>query len=206
MLHDWRKNWSSPSSRRHFLASLGEGFGALVLSHLLLQDELRAQSPSAGGKPDLNGGLHHRAKAKRVIQLFMSCGVSQVDSFDFKPALAKVDGQELGKITGIENLFFGKPGRWMKSPFRFAPCGASGKWVSELFPHTGQQVDRIAFVHSMQALSNSHGPACFQMNTGFIRPGYPSIGAWAVYGLGRETDNLPAHVVMVDRGLGQCSR
>ncbi len=184
-------------SRRDFLWNLSGGLGAIALADLLQADgDLLAttREPAAGR-------TRYSPKARRVIQLFMSCGVSQVDSFDHKPALEEVDGQEVGKIAGIENLFFGKPGRWLKSPFRFQRCGQSGKAVSELFPHIGSQVDRLAFVHSMQALSNSHGPACFQMNTGFIRPGYPSVGAWVVYGLGRESENLPSHVVLIDRGL-----
>jgi hypothetical protein len=188
-----RRFWS----RRDFLWQLGGGLGAIALTDLLQEDGRLL----AGVLGEAKARTHHPAKARRVIQLFMSCGVSQVDSFDYKPALEKVDGEDVGKIAGIENLFFGKPGRWMRSPFRFQRCGESGKWVSELFPHIGREVDQIAFVHSMQAVSNSHGPACFQMNTGFIRPGYPSVGAWTVYGLGRETDNLPAHVVLIDRGL-----
>ncbi len=131
----------------------------------------------------------------------MSCGVSQIDSFDYKPALAKYDGQPVGKLEGIENLFFGNPGKWMRSPFRFAQYGQCGHWCSEIFPHLARHVDELAFVHSMTTESNSHGPAMFQINTGFVRPGYPSAGAWTVYGLGRESDDLPAFVVLLDRGL-----
>jgi len=194
-----RRFWS----RRDFLWQLGGGLGGIALADLLEADgTLQAdspQSPRAATPP--RAATHHAPRARRVIQLFMSCGVSQVDSFDYKPDLDKVDGQDVGKIAGVENLFFGKPGRWMKSPFQFSRRGESGKWVSDLFPHIGREVDRLAFVHSVQALSNSHGPACFQMNTGFIRPGFPSVGAWTVYGLGRATDELPAHVVLIDRGL-----
>lgn len=190
-------------SRRDFLWQLGGGLGGIALADLLRADDRLDQSglSIAATTRRSTARTHHLPRASRVIQLFMSCGVSQVDSFDYKPALEKVDGQDVGKIAGIENLFFGKPGRWMKSPFRFERCGESAAHVSQLFPWIGREVDRLAFVHSMQALSNSHGPACFQMNTGFIRPGYPSVGAWLVYGLGRESDNLPAHVVLIDRGL-----
>ena len=188
-------------SRRDFVWQLGGGLSAVALADLLHADGFLEAGEPSRDYARINLQSHHPAKARRVIQLFMSCGVSHVDSFDYKPALEKVDGQEVGKIPGVENLFFGKPGRWMKSPFRFRRLGESCKWVSELFPQMGQQVDRMAFIHSMQALSNSHGPACFKMNTGFIRPGYPSVGAWVLYGLGREVDNLPAHVVLIDRGL-----
>jgi hypothetical protein len=188
-----RRFWS----RRDFLWQLGGGLSGLALADLLRGDGRLAVADPLRREP----GAHFRPRARRVVQLFMSCGVSQVDSFDYKPTLEKYHDQPVGNVAGVENLFFGKPGKWMKSPFRFRQLGQSGKWVSELFPQIGGQVDRLAFVHSLQALSNSHGPACFQMNTGSIRPGYPSVGAWTVYGLGRESDNLPAHVVLIDRGL-----
>ena len=118
MFHDWKKSWAPPS-RRQFLACLGEGFGTLVLSHLLLQDELRAQGPSDGGRPDLNGGLHHRARAKRVIQLFMNGGVSQSDTFDYKPQLIRYSGQKFDPGPGLKvESVTGSPGFIvMKSPF-----------------------------------------------------------------------------------------
>lgn len=188
---------SRDGTRRDFLWQLGGGLGGLALLDLLHADGRLRSTDSARREP----GAHFQPRARQVIQLFMSCGVSHVDSFDHKPTLDKFDDQPVGTVAGVENLFFGKPGKWMKSPFRFQQYGESAKFVSELFPSIGRQVDRLAFIHSMQALSNSHGPACFQMNTGSIRPGYPAVGAWAVYGLGRESDDLPAHVVLIDRGL-----
>lgn len=191
-------------SRRELLWRAGGGLGAIALADLLARDERLVHAGDATSQPAPVGHAgcpHHPPKATRVIQLFMSCGVSQVDSFDYKPALARYHDQPVGKLTGIENLFFAKPGKWMKTPFAFRQYGESGKWCSEIFPHIAGHVDRLAFVHSMQTESNSHAPATFFMNTGFIRPGYPSAGSWVVYGLGSETEDLPAYVVMVDRGL-----
>ncbi len=195
-----RRFWS----RRDFLWHSGGGLGAIALADLLRDERLLAsEEPNAAGLPEGRhaGCPHHPPRVRRVIQLFMSCGVSQVDSFDHKPALAKYHDQSVGKLAGIENLFFSNPGKWMKSPFAFARYGQSGKLCSEIFPHIASHVDRLAFVHSMTADSNSHAPATFLMNTGFMRPGYPSAGSWVVYGLGHESDNLPAYVVMIDRGL-----
>src|SRR5262245_1290899 len=126
-------------SRRDFLWRLGGGLSAVALVDLLRADDklINVNSPVPRATPGRVAQPHHRATASRVIQLFMSCGVSQIDSFDYKPALERVDGQEVGKIAGVENLFFGKPGRWMKSPFQFGRRGHSGSWVSELFPCIG---------------------------------------------------------------------
>jgi hypothetical protein len=144
---------------------------------------------------------HFKPKAKRVIQVFACGGVSHVDTFDHKPDLAKHDGQELmgkGKI----DTFFGRPGRLLKSPFTFRQRGRSGLWVSDVLPHLAGCVDDICFLHSMVAKSSNHTPATFQMNTGFTMNGFPHLGAWLSYGLGSESQNLPAFVVLPDpRGL-----
>lgn len=190
-------------SRRELLWRSGGGLGAIALADLLGRSG-RLVAGDAHGQTDAQthaGCPHHQPRARRVIQLFMSCGVSQVDSFDYKPALARHHDQPVGSLPGIENLFFAKPGKWMKTPFAFQQYGERGQWCSEIFPGMASHVDRLAFVHSMQTESNSHAPATFFMNNGFIRAGYPSAGAWVVYGLGCETDDLPAYVVMTDRGL-----
>jgi hypothetical protein len=90
----------------------------------------------------------------------------------------------------------------MKSPWEFRQRGKSGAWVSDLLPHLGELVDDMAFIHSMTAKSNTHGPACCQMNTGFVAEGFPSVGAWISYALGTENQNLPAYVAIPDvRGI-----
>lgn len=187
--------------RRGFLWHAGGGLGGIALAYLLGQDELLAAVPpklSDGlGKPDLNGGLHHKAKAKRVIQLFMSGAASQVDTFDYKPELIKRHGQKFDPGGKVE-LFQSAPGACMMSPWKWKPYGSCGKWLSDLVPHIASRADDIAFIHSMVAKSNVHGPATFMQATGFVLPGFPGIGSWVSYGLGSRNDNLPTFVVLPD--------
>ena len=192
-----RGNETVPFSRRHFLWNAGGGLGAIALAWLLHQDRARAAeiiTPSAR-QP------HFAPKAKRVIQVFCTGGVSHLDTFDYKPELQKMDGKSLeGKG---ENLgFFGQPGRLMKSVYPFRQRGQSGAWVSDLLPNLAGCVDDICFIKSMFAKSNNHTPAAFQMNSGFTQNGFPCMGAWLSYGLGTVNENLPAFVVLPDpRGL-----
>ncbi|HEX7448050.1 MAG TPA: DUF1501 domain-containing protein [Pirellulales bacterium] len=187
-------------SRREFLWSTGGGLGGIALASLLGQQELLADAPRP--RAELNGGLHHRAKARRVIQLFMNGGVSQADTFDYKPALEKLDGQAFDPGEHVESVT-GSPGfKVMKSPFKFRQHGQCGRWVSSVFPHLAGAVDEMAFLLSMVSKTNVHGPGSYLMNTGFVLPGFPAMGAWMSYGLGSLTDDLPAFVVMPDpRGL-----
>jgi hypothetical protein len=178
-------------SRRDFLRRAGGGLGMLALADLL-----RADGELAGGP-----GLHHPATAKRVLLLFMSAGVSHIDTFDHKPALAKHHGEPLTGQGNITDVFFRQPGQLMQSPFKFQQYGETGKWVSEIFPQQARHVDDLTFIHSMVAEQNSHGPAMYHMSTGFARNGYPSLGSWVVYGLGNESRNLPAFVTLMDRGM-----
>ncbi len=184
------------------LAKLGGGFGGLALVHLLGQDALLADA----GKPmpELNGGLHHRAKVKRVVQLFMNGGASPMDTFDHKPRLAELHGQTFDPGGGakVESVT-GSPGfKVLKSPFEFKQHGQSGRWVSSVFPHLAKCVDELTFLMSMASKTNVHGPASYMQNTGFVLPGFPCMGAWIHYGLGNLTDNLPAFVVLPDpKGL-----
>ena len=179
-------------NRRSFLWQTGGGFGGFALANLL---------GASKGRPELNGGLHHRAKAKRVIQLFMSGAASQCDTFDYKPLLNSKAGQPWDPGEKVE-LFQSNPGVVMPSPWAWKQYGQCGKWVSGLFPETATCVDDIAFVSSMISKSNIHGPATFMQNTGFILPGFPSTGGWVSYALGSETENLPDFVVLPDpRGM-----
>jgi hypothetical protein len=139
---------------------------------------------------------HLPGKAKSCIFLFMYGGPSGFDLFDYKPALEKNHGKTFdwkGVVT-----FGNNPGPLMKSPYAFKQYGESGAWVSEKFPAVAQCVDDIAFIKSCKADSNNHAPALFQMNTGFTRVGFPSMGAWLTYGLGTENQDLPGYVVMYD--------
>lgn len=189
------------ASRRDFLWQFGGGLGGLALTQLLAEAGELPGIPKPN--PEFNGGLHHVAKVKRVIQLFLNGGVSQPDTFDYKPELEKRHGKPFDPGTGekVEGVT-SSPGNLMKSPFPFKQYGQSGRWVSSVFPHLAGQVDRMAFLMAVASKSNVHGPSSYMMNTGFILPGFPCMGAWLSYGLGRLTDNLPTFVVLPDaRGL-----
>lgn len=173
------------------------GFGSLALAHLLT-----GESSADGEKPnpEWNGGLHHRAKVKRVVQLFMNGGVSQVDTFDYKPVLEKRHGETVD--FGIKASATGVPGPLMKSPFGWKQHGQSGRWVTDVLPHMAKCVDDLAFLMAQTSRTNVHGPASYLQTTGFLLPGFPCAGAWISYALGRLTDNLPALIVLPDsRGL-----
>jgi Protein of unknown function (DUF1501) len=190
---------SNRSTRREWLWSLGGGLGGIALAELLTRQGLLADPPRPD--PALNGGLHHRARAKRVIQLFMNGGASQMDTFDYKPLLTRLHGQRFDPGEHVEAVT-SVPGNLMQCPFPFRRHGQCGRWVSSVFPHLARHVDDIAFLLAVKSKSNVHGPASYLMNTGFILPGFPCMGAWLSYGLGNLTDNLPTFVVLPDgRGL-----
>jgi hypothetical protein len=181
--------------RRAFLWRFGGGLGGIAMAHLIGAQGMLAEGAEA--KVEFNGGLHHRARAKRVVQLFMSGAASQCDTFDYKPELIKRHGQKFDPGGKVE-LFQSEPGAVMQSPWAWKQRGQCGKWISDLVPHLGACADDIAFIHSMTSKSNVHGPATFMQNSGFVLPGFPSMGAWVSYGLGALTDNLPTFVVLPD--------
>jgi hypothetical protein len=151
-----------------------------------------------------------KTRAKSVIWLFMNGGPSQVDTWDYKPELARRHGQELPGFDKKTGFFTDSVGPLMKSPFAWAQHGQSGTWASDLFPHLSRHVDKMAFLHSCHTESNNHSPALFMINTGSTRMGFPCVGSWMTYGLGSESRDLPSFVVMsdpLDRGLpkGQAS-
>lgn len=155
--------------------------------------DLLAREPQPAG--------HHPAKAKAVIQIFCPGGMSQLDTWDHKPGLAKRNGTPFDP-DGQLQFFASKPGNCQGSHWAFQKYGVCGRPMSALFPRLATCVDDMAFVHSMHSKSALHGPAMFMMNSGFILPGFPSMGAWVTYGLGSEADNLPSYVVLPDpRGL-----
>jgi hypothetical protein len=178
----------TPSTRRHFLRDIG----GVALAQLLARDGFAATQ---------NGGLHHPPKVRRIIQLFMNGGVSQMDTFDYKPALERLHGQMLGPKEKPEGQT-APSGAVLKSPFPFAQHGQSGRWVSSVFPEQAKWVDHMAFLMAMASKTNVHGPASYMMNTGFILPGFPCMGAWISYALGSLSENLPDFIVLPDvRGL-----
>jgi hypothetical protein len=189
---------SSRLDRRRFLWSAGGGLGGVALAHLLGSEGLLAGDGAAGrAHPEWNGGLHHRARARRVVEFFMSGAASQCDLFDYKPLLIKKHGERFDPGGKIE-LFQSTPGAVMKSPWGWKQYGGCGKWMSDLVVHLADCVDDMAFLPAMVSKSNVHGPATFLQNTGFVLPGFPSFGAWVSYGLGSLNDNLPTFVVLPD--------
>ncbi len=203
-------NDESIATRRELLRRAGCGAGLLGLAALLGDERLLA--PAGAGEASIDRSLnplapqpaHFEAKAKNVIWLFINGGPSHVDTWDHKPELEKRDGQELPDFDRFTGFFANAVGGLMKSPFKFAQHGECGKWVTEIFPEMAKHVDKMAFIHSGFTKSNNHSPALFMMNTGFTQMGYPCVGSWVTYGLGSESRDLPAFVVMSDpkgRGL-----
>lgn len=188
--------------RRDFFSWARYGLGGAALATLLLREGWGAtgSAPKIPGEAD-DPPPHHPVKAKRAIHICLCGGLSHLDSFDYKPALAKHHGQKLG---GDErpDVFFGQVGLIRKNDWDFAQNGKSGLWVSALFPHIAKMADELTVIRSMVAESSSHTPATFQENSGFRFNGFPAAGAWLSYGLGNDTDELPAYVVLPDsRGL-----
>ncbi|MFN3323622.1 MAG: DUF1501 domain-containing protein [Bryobacteraceae bacterium] len=182
-------------NRRDFLFRAGGGLSGVALAWLLGADGLLAGTcePSpANAKPP-----HFNPRARSVISLFMSGGVSHVDTFDPKPALDRYAGQPL---TGKGEIVVrqGHPGPLMPSPFRFKRYGQSGIEVSEIFPHVAGKVDELALIRSVHGKSNDHVQAHYELASGVIRMGFPSLGSWVTYGLGSESQGLPGFVVIYD--------
>ncbi len=183
--------------RRSFLSQFGMGLGAVALSDLVAEDK-------RGGAME---ALHHPAKAKRVIFLFQSGGPSQIDLWDHKPHLNKVQGEQLPESIRKGQRLTGMSGNQSSfplagSPFKFEQHGESGQWMSELLPHTAGIADRMCVINSMYTEAINHGPGVTFLQTGSQFPGRPSIGAWLSYGLGTANQNLPSFVVMVTKNKG----
>jgi hypothetical protein len=198
-------------SRRHFLGRLGAGFGTLALD-VIVRQQVRADGPGIRVsidplRPFSARSPHFAPRAKSVIFLFMVGGPSQVDTFDYKPELQRLHGQPMPDSirrvidgTKFAHVTHGCEGTLLGSPYRWRKHGESGMWVSELFPHVARHVDELCFIHSMQADSNNHAPASYQLHTGDVRVGKASLGSWTTYGLGTENQDLPAYVVLFDAG------
>ena len=189
-------------SRRDFFGRVGDGLFGGTLAYLLGNDLFGTNLALAASTPrvaDLKPRpAHFEPKAKSVIQLFMNGGPSQVDLFDPKPALEKYRGQSPSReiANNIENIE--DAGGLMPSPFKFVKSGQSGTEIADVMPHLAKQVDDIALIRSMFTTHFTHEPALFIMQTGRMLSGRPSMGAWVVYGLGSENQNLPAYVVLDD--------
>ncbi|MFM7932471.1 MAG: DUF1501 domain-containing protein, partial [Pirellula sp.] len=180
------RNSMNLHSRRSVLQNTACGFGWLALSALMAKQGLAG---SNGKSP----GAHFSAKAKRVIFLYMKGGPSHVDTFDYKPELAKADGQ-----TGP------RPGsKWMKSPWKFQQRGQSGLWISDLFPELSKAADDMLIVNSMQTDVPAHAQATIRMHTGTSQFVRPSVGSWVLYGLGAESESIPGFISIGASGSAQ---
>lgn len=185
--------WSTPLTRRRALEQAACGFGYLALAGLAQSQAAAATSSPLAPRPG-----HHAPRAKRIIFVFMAGGISQVDSFDYKPLLESRDGEMLpfDDARNLARSGMGAKSRVMKPLWPFAPRGQCGRMTSELFPEIGRHVDDLCFVHSMHTEGVAHGPATLFLHTGstqFIRP---SMGSWVSYGLGTENQNLPGFVTL----------
>src|SRR5688572_4413096 len=185
-------------ARRHFLQGCGVGLGKIALASLLTDAFSSGAEASASRNPLAARAPHFPAKAKRVIHLFMAGAPSQLDLFDFKPELQKLEGKPLPpSVIGGQRYAFIRPDAAVMGPkFKFAKHGQSGAEISEMLPHLAGVVDDICLIKSMKTDQFNHAPAQIFLNTGFAQPGRPSLGSWVIYGLGSETQDLPAFVVM----------
>ena len=189
-------------SRRDFLTRTSLGLGALTLGSMMDPFSLAAAAPRMGG--GVLGGPHFTPKVKRVIYLFQSGAPSQLDLFDYKPLLNKMNGQELPdsvrqgqRLTGMTSGQTSLP--LAGSIFNFKQHGQSGAWMSDLMPHTAKITDELCFIKSMYTDAINHDPAVTFIQTGSQFPGRPSIGSWVSYGLGSDNANLPGFVVLVTK-------
>ena len=180
-------------TRRDLLGDFATGLGGMALTTLLSREA--AAGPVLGEAADLPP--HHRPKARRVIQIFLQGGLSQVDSFDYKPKLAELHGKSVpGEDRPV--AFMGKVGLLHKAHFAFKQRGESGLWISDLFPHLAELADELTVIRSMWSGTGNHTPATYEANSGFRTLGFPAAGTWVSYGLGCEVDNLPTFVVLPD--------
>jgi Protein of unknown function (DUF1501) len=191
---------NSTVARRHFFRECGIGVGKIALAGLLT-DALTGKtlgSPEVGRNPLAPRSPHFAPKAKRVIHLFMAGAPSQLDLFDPKPELTRLEGKPLPpSVIGGQRYAFIRPDAAVLGPrFKFARYGQCGAQLSEMLPHLAKVVDDICFVKSVQTDQFNHAPAQIFFNTGFSQPGRPSLGSWVIYGLGSESQDLPAFVVM----------
>jgi hypothetical protein len=179
--------------RRSLLGQFATGLGGMALAGLLSRDSRGAAVPGEAADPP----PHHAPKAKRAIQIFLQGGLSQVDSFDYKPELENLHSKP---VPGDEKpqAFMGKVGLLHKAHYAFKQRGESGLWVSDLFPHLADVADELTVIRSMWSGTGNHTPATYEANSGFRTLGFPAAGTWISYGLGCEVDNLPTFVVLPD--------
>ncbi|WP_437185327.1 DUF1501 domain-containing protein [Planctomicrobium sp. SH668] len=191
-------------NRRHFLSDAASALGGIGLLNLLQNDQLLASDKPVidPARPYFPRQPHFTPKAKNVIVVFCAGAVSQLETWDYKPELIRLDGQPMPGGPAV--TFQGPSGNLARPQFDFRPRGETGMMVSDLIPHLAELTDELAFVHSLTSTSNTHGPAENFLSTGFNFDGFPSLGAWISYALGSENQDLPAFVSILDpRGVPQ---
>ncbi|MES1213501.1 MAG: DUF1501 domain-containing protein [Singulisphaera sp.] len=174
---------------------VGSGLSSAALASLMLGDRTLRAAPVRGEAAD--PPPHLPPKARRAIHICLCGAMSHVDTFDYKPDLVRLHGKSLVSDEKPD-VFFGQVGLLRAPDWKFQQHGKSGLWVSELLPHIAEVADELTVINSMFAETSNHTPAMFQENTGFRLNGFPVLGSWLSYGLGCETDNLPAFVVIPD--------
>ncbi len=189
-------------SRRDFFARTSDGIFGAALAHLFCQDFFGGTTYASEEPPPIDlkpRQGHHPAKAKSVIHLFMNGGPSQMDLFDPKPVLNRMDGKAFpGNVEEIGNQGTNNIGVMMGGQYGFARHGQSGMWMADVLPHTSQMCDDLCLVNSLWTDHPNHDNALYKIHSGRLFMGYPTLGAWTVYGLGSENQNLPAYVVLND--------
>jgi len=196
---------SAGLSRRAVLTRFGMGLGGIALANLINPASLRASGEVQQDRGVLGGQLHFQPRAKRVIYLFMAGGPSQMETFDYKPALNQRNGEQLPDSIRQGQRLTGMSGNQASLPlagsrFGFSRHGANGTWVSDLLPHTAKVVDDLCIVRSMYTEAINHDPAITFFQSGSQIAGRPSMGAWVHYGLGSDNEDLPAFVVLITPG------
>src|SRR5687768_13776957 len=182
-------------SRRDVLRRATLGFGSLALMDLLSRSSHGASRASAPlVRPLAARPAHFPARAKRVIYIFLDGGLSQIDSYDYKPLLQRDDGKPLPASIAKPKFSFAPTGQILRSPFNWKPYGQSGAWASDLFPETNKLIDDLCFVKSLYHDNEDHFTAKNMIFTGSGREVRPNAGSWVAYGLGTANENLPAFV------------
>jgi hypothetical protein len=191
------------TTRRHFFRDCGVGVGKIALASLLTGSAARRAAAASSAAPSIAPAMsprppHHAPAAKAVIHLFMAGAPSHLDLFDPKPELAKLEGKPLPpSVIGGQRYAFIRPDANVLGPrFKFERYGRNGVELAEILPNLGKVIDDVCLIHSVRTDQFNHAPAQLFLNTGFSQPGRPSMGSWVTYGLGAETQDLPAFVVM----------
>src|SRR3954447_16243688 len=215
--HELKMTILEAQTRRHFLRSLGSGMGSLFfgtsLANYAIATDYAASNESHAEKGRLSFARdattplstlppQFSAKVRRVIYLHMAGAPSQLELFEHKPDLKRLDGQDCPAsfLAGKRFAFISGVPKLLGSQYPFHQFGQSGHWISDRLPHIEQHLDEICFIKSMRTDQFNHAPAQLLVHTGNARLGYPSLGSWVLYGLGTENQNLPGFIVLLSGG------